>query len=58
MKETDILQRDFTEPLNIFPADMLQQMERTNVKEKAIVSKDKVEYKLDYPILCYKKSDE
>ena len=52
MKETKILQLDFTEPENIFPADMLLQMERANVKEfdsRGIV---------DYPICCYKKQEE
>ena len=33
MKETKVLQRDFTDAENIFPADMLLQMERANCKE-------------------------
>ena len=33
MNETKVLQRDFTDPDNIFPADMLLQMERANCKE-------------------------
>ena len=49
MKETKIMQLDFTEPENIFPADMLLQMERANVKEFNDIGI------VDYPICCYKK---
>ena len=52
MKETKILQLDFTEPENIFPADMLLQMERANVKEFDGRGTD--DYIVDYPICCYK----
>ena len=57
MKETKILQRDFTDAENIFPADMLLQMERANSVE-FYIGYDNNDWIVDYPILCYKKKEE
>ena len=55
MKETQILQLDYTDPKRIFPVNLLLQKQRTTAKE---VDFPLDYFIIDYPILCYKKGED